>query len=101
MKPVPPRANTIHRYFQDGGLRHNNPINLTLWESRYIWPAIEKPDIVLSLGTGVEKESLFPRAPNFRNLIQDEFISRLTSSFISLLTGQGPWNIFFRPSLMT
>lgn len=77
--------------FQDDGLRHNNLINLALWESRYIWPAIDKPDIVLSLGTGVEKEALFSRAPNFRNLIQDEFISRLKRSFISLLTGQGPW----------
>ena len=72
-------------------MRHNNPINLALWESRHIWPVIHKPDIVLSLGTGVEKETLFPRAPNFRNLIQDGFLSRLKRSFVSLLTGQGPW----------
>jgi hypothetical protein len=77
--------------FQDGGLRHNNLINLALWESRYIWPAIDKPDIVLSLDTGVEKKALFSHAPNFRNLIQDEFISRLKRSFISLLTDQDSW----------
>ena len=53
--------------------------------------AINKSDIVLSLGTGIEKKNLFPRAPNFRNFIQDGFFSRLKRSFIFLLTGQNFW----------
>ncbi len=73
--------------FQDDDLRHNNLINLALWESRYIWSAIDKSDIVLSLDIDVEKKILFSRASNFRNLIQNEFISRLKRFFIFLLTG--------------
>lgn len=38
--------------FQDGGLKHNNQINLALWESCCIWPSVSQPDIVLSLDTG-------------------------------------------------
>lgn len=77
--------------FQDGGLKHNNPINLALWESRHIWPAVDKPDIVVSLGTGTEKDSLSLCAPSFRNVFQDGFLQRLRRFFVSSLQGQRAW----------
>ena len=76
--------------FQDGGLKHNNPINLALWESRYIWPSLSKPDLVLSLGTGTTHASS-PAAPNFRHVVHDGFIPRLWRSFMSSLDGQAAW----------
>jgi ribosomal protein L44E len=77
--------------FQDDDLRHNNLINFALWKSRYIWSAIDKSDIVLSLDINVKKKILFSRASNFRNLIQNEFISRFKRFFIFLLTDQDLW----------
>jgi len=77
--------------FQDGGLKHNNPINLALWESQHIWPSIPRPDVVLSLGTGTDRESSSPKAPTFRHVFQDGFIPRLYRSFMSSLDGQSTW----------
>lgn len=77
--------------FQDGGLKHNNPVNLALWESHQIWPSIVQPDIVVSLGTETEKDCTSPRAPNFRHVLRDEFIPRLYRSFLSSLDGEGTW----------
>jgi hypothetical protein len=77
--------------FQDDDLRHNNFINLVLRKNRYIWSAIDKFDIVLSLNIDVEKKVLFSRASNFRNLIQNEFIFRFKRFFIFLLTDQDFW----------
>ena len=77
--------------FQDGGLKHNNPINLALWESRHIWPVLERPDAVVSLGTGMAKDPTTPTAPNFRHVIYDGFIPRLWRSFMSSLDGQSIW----------
>ena len=77
--------------FQDGGLRHNNPVNLALWESKLIWPSIKKPDLVLSLGTGTDIHPHSPNAPNFRHIFKDGFIPRLYRSFMSSLDGQSAW----------
>ena len=78
--------------FQDGGLKHNNPINLALWESRCIWPS-SQPDIVVSLGTGtsIDQSQSPPRAASFRHVIQDGFVPRLWRSFMSSLDGQSAW----------
>ena len=77
--------------FQDGGLKHNNPVNLALWECRHIWPDIEKPDVVVSLGTGTDIGEGSPAAPAFRHVIRDGFIPRLYRSFVSSLDGQSAW----------
>ena len=71
--------------FQDGGLKHNNPVNLALWECRQIWPSVGKPDLVVSLGTGTDMTLKSPSAPNFRHLFKDGFIPRLYRSFMSVL----------------
>ena len=64
--------------FQDGGLKHNSPVNLALWKSRYIWSSSSQPDIIISLNTGTNiNQDQSPRAASFRYIIQDNFISRL------------------------
>lgn len=47
--------------------------------------------MVLSLGTGQEKQSVSLGAPNFRYMFQDGFIPRLYRSFMSSLDGQVAW----------
>ena len=77
--------------FQDEELKHNNFINLALWESRYIWSEIEKSDVVVSLDT--ETESFTASIPtfNFRHVIYDDFISRLWRCFMFFLDEQSAW----------
>lgn len=38
--------------FQDGGLQHNNPINIARWEMKTIWPEKNNADLIVSIGTG-------------------------------------------------
>ena len=82
--------------FQDGGLRHNNPINIALWESRYIWDAGTQTDVVLSLGTGSDVRDTLksPGAPPMRNVISDGFLPRLYRSLMSSLDGENVWRDF-------
>ncbi|KAL6714244.1 hypothetical protein ACLMJK_007667 [Lecanora helva] len=80
--------------FQDGGLRHNNPMDLAVLECSRLWPSETDPDVVLSLGTGTEAEVRTPRspkAPGFRHLFNDGFIPRLCRSFLSSLDGERAW----------
>ncbi|KAH9873410.1 hypothetical protein IAQ61_004033, partial [Plenodomus lingam] len=35
--------------YQDGGLRHNCPADITQWEMRFLWPNKPEPDFFLSL----------------------------------------------------
>ncbi len=77
--------------FQDEGLKHNNSVNLTLWESRQIWPSVVQSDIVVSLEIETEKDCTSSRALNFRHVLRDEFIPRLYRSFLSSLDGEGTW----------
>ncbi|KAK3708056.1 hypothetical protein LTR37_011749 [Vermiconidia calcicola] len=35
--------------FEDGGLQHNNPLNIALWEASHIWPRKGLPDFALSI----------------------------------------------------
>ncbi|CAI7602506.1 unnamed protein product [Penicillium pancosmium] len=37
---------------QDGGVRANNPLSIALRESSVVWPAAERHDLLLSVGTG-------------------------------------------------
>ena len=77
--------------FQDGGLRHNNPVDLALWECGKIWNTSISPDVVVSLGTGTEEDLRTPRAPHFRHVFNDGFIPRLCRSFMSSLDGERAW----------
>ena len=77
--------------FQDGGLIHNNPVYLVLWECQKIWPFTTIPDVVLSLGTGTEKKSGSLATPYFQYILKDGFIPRLYRLFMSSLDGERAW----------
>ncbi len=66
-------------------------MDLALWECTKIWPPGTPLDVVLSLGTGKEDSLSSPRAPHFRNVLNDGFIPRLCRSFMSSLDGERAW----------
>jgi hypothetical protein len=80
--------------FWDGAMsRHNNPVNLALWESRRLWPDIENPDVIVSIGTGMQDAA--PKSPVKgvwsmikRNLIINRCVPRLWSSMMGFLEGE-------------
>jgi hypothetical protein len=61
--------------YQDGGLNKNNPVRLAIWEAPVIWPAINRPTSVLSLGTGTSRKHGVD-VSLFRNFLTDGFLSR-------------------------
>jgi len=38
--------------YYDGGVYHNNPINVAERERKLIWPSVKEPDVIISIGTG-------------------------------------------------
>ena len=48
------------RTYLDGAINHNNPVVVARREARLLWPDVEsqRPDIVLSLGTGQNAEKM-------------------------------------------
>lgn len=77
--------------FQDGGLRHNNPINIAMWEHGFIRSTKETPDFVLSLGTGTLR-----RAGNRSSPVRDRFFQRLFKSFMLSMDGEKIWDDFYQ-----
>ena len=70
---------------------HNNPVNLPLWESKYICAMPAKIDVVVSLGTGLQKDpSSFP-VPQYRNIFADGFIARCYRTFRKLVDSEETW----------
>lgn len=43
--------------YYDGGVYHNNPINIAERERKLIWPEAKEPDVVISIGTGYNLNS--------------------------------------------
>lgn len=77
--------------FQDEELKHNNFVNLMLWESHQIWSSVVQSDIVISLEIETEKDCTSSRALNFWHVLRDEFIFRLYQSFLSSLDDESIW----------
>lgn len=67
---------------------HNNPIKLALWESLRIDPSLSKPDLVVSVGTGISTKKKSPRAASFRHVLFDGFIPRLWRAYMSSFDGE-------------
>ena len=80
--------------FQDGGLKHNNPVNLVLWKCRQIWSSVVKSDLLVFLRTGTGRETTSSSAPSFQHLFKNGFIPQLYRSFMSSLDGQSVWRDF-------
>jgi hypothetical protein len=65
--------------FWDGGLGFPNPVELARWESTRIW-GNTAPDILISIGTGVEARKQKP--------VHSRSVHRLWHSFMDLLDGE-------------
>lgn len=74
--------------FQDGGLHHNNPLSLALWEVKHLWPQCAVPDLALSIGTGVN-ESVFSIGP--QSPVRKRSIFRIFESFMESMDGEKSW----------
>ncbi|RPA90945.1 FabD/lysophospholipase-like protein [Choiromyces venosus 120613-1] len=71
-------------FFQDGGVKHNNPAKLALRESRVLWPLSSEPDLLISVGAGY-------RVSDDREGAAGGFISRLIRSWMQSMDGQLIW----------
>lgn len=61
---------------QAGGMKcHNNPVNVALSEAKNLWPIISDPDVVVSLGTGLETVNQSFKTSSFHNFLMDGWIS--------------------------
>lgn len=78
--------------FQDGGLRHNNPINIITWEQKLLRPSHPLPDFVLSLGTGSPHRG--GRSGTGQPPVRERFLHRLFKSFMLSMDGEQIWNEF-------
>lgn len=80
-------------HFQDGGVRANNPLKVARRESAMIWPTAERPEIIVSVGTGYQSPSPPEDRPS-RGILKDGFIPRLFRSQLlcaPALDGEQAW----------
>lgn len=78
--------------FQDGGLQHNNPLKLALWEVKFLWPDKAQPDFALSVGTGMSN-SFFKIGP--QSPVKKRFVSRIFDTFMDSMDGEKLWREFY------
>lgn len=78
--------------FQDGGLHHNNPLNIALWEVKHVWPAKSSPDFVLSIGTGVSASLMSTFTVGPQSPVKDGFLTRVFKTFMRSLDGEKIWH---------
>lgn len=76
--------------FQDGGLQYNNPLNIAIWETKFVWPH-KTIDFALSLGTGITalESSTFKAGPH--SPVRDRFLPRLFRTFMKSMDGERIW----------
>lgn len=67
---------------------HNNPIKLALWESFRMDPSLSKPDVVVSVSTGIHKNSVSPRFISFHHVLFDGYIPWLWRAYMSSFNGE-------------
>jgi hypothetical protein len=75
---------------RDGGLKHNNPLQVAINEAKTIWGSEVPFDTVLSIGTGYAKESQSD-APKVSS---EHWLESLFNTFIATMNGQATWNEF-------
>ncbi len=81
---------------EDGvAIWRNNPIGTALCEVQAIWPSVEEPDFVVSLGTGFQRQQHHsPHMSGTRGILRDGSIPRLYRAFLSSLSGRKLWQEF-------
>ncbi len=77
------------RFFQDGGLKYNNPIGLAVEEARRIWPGHSPPFLCLSVGTGYS-DGEGAKEP-WASYIRNSWIERSTDDYGSKLDTEAMW----------
>ena len=77
--------------FQDGGLLHNNPLNIALWEVKHMWSDRSLPDFVLSIGTGVSDALLSTFAAGPHSPVKEGFLTRIFKTFMRSMDGEKIW----------
>ena len=87
--------------FQDGGLKENNPADIAQQISRQIWPSKGSPAVLISIGTGTERNPPLGQsvtrpdssqvAPHFRNVFKDGMTRRAVHAWLSSLDGEEQW----------
>ncbi|KAK6507817.1 hypothetical protein TWF481_006238 [Arthrobotrys musiformis] len=75
-------------YFDDGGLRFNNPAGLAMNESKRIWELPKNLDILLSVGTGFMKS----QAPVSLSSLRNRSLVRIGRYFLASLCGESTWH---------
>ncbi|KAJ5593512.1 hypothetical protein N7537_010416 [Penicillium hordei] len=68
---------------QDGGVRANNPLAISLKESATIWPAHGTHDLVLSVGTGVSSSEVKAEDAPLGGILQDGAVPRIIRATMS------------------
>ncbi|CAD0083511.1 unnamed protein product, partial [Aureobasidium vineae] len=88
--------------YYDGGVYHNNPINIAERERKLIWPEVKEPDVVISIGTGHnlnsrEQKKEIPYKPvATRGIIsQGMFLANMAKDHIAVsLDSEQTWKDF-------
>jgi hypothetical protein len=68
---------------QDGGVRANCPLRAALRESEIIWPSAQRPDLVVSIGTGYALDETTTSADTPDRLPRGRFLERAVRTFLS------------------
>nr|OQO31369.1 hypothetical protein B0A51_03364 [Rachicladosporium sp. CCFEE 5018] len=76
--------------FQDGGLQHNNPLNIAMWELKNLWPS-RVLDFALSIGTGVSPASTVAYGTGPYSPVKDRFVARVFRTFMKSMDGERVW----------
>jgi hypothetical protein len=77
---------------RDGGLRENNPVQIAVDESKAIWGADRRFDMILSVGSGRAKDP--PSAPS-TNLLPS-WLKSLVHTLLMSMDGDDAWSRFIR-----
>lgn len=63
--------------YYDGGIYHNNPINVAERERKLIWPNLNEPDLIISVGTGRSLDNYASKQPtDLKAMASKGFISQ-------------------------
>jgi hypothetical protein len=79
----------MHGSYQDGGLKHNNPVGLAVREAQLLWPANDHLDVAVTIGTGFSSKS--PPPPSFWKRRLPGFLTRTVSFFMDSLDTEKIW----------
>ncbi|SMQ51120.1 unnamed protein product [Zymoseptoria tritici ST99CH_3D7] len=92
------------RTYADGGLYHNNPVEVADQERKLLWPALKdaEPDIIVSLGTAYcpkykdgDSTKWRPLRPGF--LAQGRYLSKLAHDHVKMsLDSERTWENYLR-----